>query len=331
MKKTFAFLLTSLGISIFVWAQHDKKMEVVATYSIKSSGWWDYIAVNEGKIYVSHGTQVNILNEKTGDSTGIVVNTNGVHGIAFDNALGKGYTSNGRSNTVSVFNLKTNATDKQIAVGKNPDAIMFDPYSKTIITCNGTSKDMSVIDAKSGKVIATVPLGGKPETAVSDNAGKIFVNIEDKNEIAVVSAKTWKVEKRWPFAPGVGPTGLDIDNITKRLFVGCDKLLIILDATNGKLVDKHPTGDGCDGVVFDPKRKMVYTSNGEGTITAVKELSANSFKVFDTIKTKRGARTIAINAKNGDLFLPTADFEPATSDKERPKMKPGSFQILVVR
>ncbi len=331
MKKTIACLLTSFGISIIVWAQNDKKMEVVAHYSIKSSGGWDYIAENENRIYVSHGTQVNILNEKTGDSMGFIAHTNGVHGIAFDNNLGKGYTSNGRSNTVTVFNLKTNVTDKEIEVGKNPDAIMYDPYSKTIITCNGTSKDMSIIDAKSGQVIATVPLGGKPETAVSDNAGKIFINVEDKNEIAVVSAKTWKLENRWPLTPGEGPTGLAIDNITTRLFVGCDKLLIILDATSGKLVDKQPTGDGCDGVVFDPKRKMVYTSNGEGTITAVKELSANSFKVVDNIKTKRGARTIAINEKNGDLFLPTADFEPATNNKERPKMKPGSFQVLVVR
>jgi YVTN family beta-propeller protein len=186
MKKT-GLLFASL-VSLAAMAQEKTNYYVADTFHIQSAGGWDYLAVNQGKIYVSHGTQVNILDEKTGDSLGVIPNTNGVHGIAFDNALKHGYTSNGRANTVTVFDLSTNKPISDIATGENPDAILYDGFSKAIITCNGRGKTLSVIDPVSNKVVATIDVAGKPETAVSDGAGKIFVNIEDKNEIAVVES-----------------------------------------------------------------------------------------------------------------------------------------------
>jgi YVTN family beta-propeller protein len=331
-KFFFAAILTSLIFSGL--AQDKADYKVIKTFHIASPGGWDYIAVNNKKLYVSHGTQVNILNELTGDSMGVIPNTTGVHGIAFDNELNKGFTSNGRSNNVTVFDLTTNQVLSQINAGENPDAILYEPFSKKIITCNGRSNDLSIIDPSSGKVTATVPVAGKPEAAVTDGEGKLYVNLEDKNEIAEINIKTFTVENHWSILPGEGPTGLAFDGKTKRLFAGCDKLLIVVDAANGKIIDKLTIGDRCDGVVFDKKNKMIFTANGEGNITAVKEISGNEFKVVQTISTKSGARTITIDEETLTLFLPTADFEapdPGAAPNARRKMIPGTFQVLVVQ
>ena len=330
MKKLIgSFSLILLSICLF--AQSRPIYKVVKTYAVGGDGGWDYIAVNKGKLYIAHSTQVNILNEYTGDSIGIIPNTTGVHGIAFDNMLNRGYTSNGRLNNLTVFDVQTNTIVTQINTGQNPDAILYEPYSKTIITCNGRSHDLSVIDPKTNKVIATIAVGGKPETAVSDNNGKLYVNIEDKSEIAEVDTRAFSVVHHWSIAPGESPTGLAIDTKTKRLFSGCDnKLLMVIDAANGHIVSKLPIGDGCDGVVFDIKTNSIFTSNGEGTITAIQEKSADDFTVTDNIKTVRGARTIALDEKTGTLFLPTANYE-ATPNTGRPKPIPGTFKVLVVQ
>src|SRR5580693_6188531 len=258
-------------------AQNPSGFKVDKTFHITSSGGWDYIAVgpNNNRIYVSHGTQVNILDETTGDSVGVIPGTTGVHGIAFAASLNKGYTSNGRLNNVTVFDLKTNQIITQIATGQNPDAIMYDEFSKKIITCNGRSKDLSLIDPATDKLVDSIAVGGKPETAVSDNAGKVYVNIEDKNEISEINMTTKTVEASWSIAPGDGPTGLAMDRKTKRLFAGCDKLLIVLDATTGKVVDKLPIADGCDGVAFDNGLQYVFASCGEGKLSIIQELGAD--------------------------------------------------------
>jgi YVTN family beta-propeller protein len=331
--KLISSVLVYLLVIPSVFSQDKDDYRVKKTFHIASPGGWDYIAVNNNKLYVSHGTQVNILDESTGDSLGVIPNTTGVHGIAFDNELNRGYTSNGRLNNVTVFDLTTNTVITQIATGENPDAIVYEPFLKKIITCNGRGKSLSVIDPANNNVEQTIALEGKPEEAASDGEGKYYVNIEDKNEIAVVDLKTFTVLHYWPLTPGEGPTGLVIDRETKRLFSGCDKLLIVMDATDGKIVDKLPIGEGCDGVAMDKKEKMIFTSNGEGTVTAIKEKSANEFKVKATIPTKRGARTIAIDEKTHTLFLPTAEFEPldpAADKNTRRKMIPGTFQVLVV-
>jgi YVTN family beta-propeller protein len=334
MKKSI-FLSLTIAISILLATQtysQANQYKLKNTFHIASAGGWDYIAINplNNKLYVSHGTQVNILDKTTGDSLGIIANTIGVHGIAFINQLKKGYTSNGKTNDITVFNLDNNEVITKIATGENPDAIFFEEFSKRIITCNGKSKDLSIIDPATNMVIATIPVGGKPETAVSDNAGNIFVNVEDKSEIVKIDMGTNKVVEHWSVAPGEEPTGLAIDLKTKRLFVGTDKKLIVIDASNGKLVANLPIGEGCDGVAFDNILKYICTSNGEGTMTIVKENSANNFKVIETVQTKKGARTIVNDETTHLVYLPTADFEEQQpGDKSRPKMIPGSFQIIV--
>lgn len=309
--------------------------KVVKSYAIKSPGGWDYIAVNNQKLYVSHSSQVNILNENSGDSIGFIPGTTGVHGIAFCNDLNKGYTSNGQLNNVFVFDLNSNKILKQIATGQNPDAISYDDFSKKIITCNGKSKSLSVIDPIKDVVIATIDLGGKPEEAVSNGKGQLFVNLEDKNEIAVIDMKVFSVLKKWPIAPGEGATGLALDRKTNRLFAGCDnKMLVVVDAENGKVVASVPIGEGCDGVVFDPINNLVFTSNGEGNMTVIKEGADNKFQVVQTVPTKKTARTIALDTSNQTLFLPSADIEPAAADataNARRKIIPGSFKVLVVK
>lgn len=309
--------------------------KVIKSYPVNSSGGWDYIAVNDHKLYVSHGSQVNILNEDSGDSVGIIPGTTGVHGIAFYNELHKGYTSNGRLNNVFVFDSRTNKVLKEIATGENPDAISYDDFSKKIITCNGGSKSISIIDPIKDTVIANVDLGGKPEEAVSNGKGKLFINLEDKNEIAVVDMKTFSVLNKWPIAPGEAATGLAMDRKTNRLFAGCDnKMLVVVEAANGKVVTTLPIGEGCDGVVFDEKQNLIFTSNGEGNMTVIKEDNENKFEVVQTVTTKKTARTIAIDRGTHTLFLPSADIEPAESGavaNARRKIVPGSFKVLVVK
>jgi DNA-binding beta-propeller fold protein YncE len=335
--KHLTICLSIIGaVSCISTTQAQSGYHITKTFHIASPGGWDYPAVDQGsnKLYLSHGGQVNILDKVSGDSLGFIPNTTGIHGIAFVNALGKGYTSNGRLNNVTVFDLNTAKILGQVATGKNPDWIMYDEFSKKIITSNHSGGDLSVIDPVTDLVVATISLGGaKLETIVSDNAGKLFVNAEDKNEIIAVDILKYAVLAHWSLAPAEGPTGLAIDTKTKRLFSTCDKLLVVMDATDGKIIDKLPIGDGCDGAAFDPATKLVFASNGEGTVTVIKEVSKNEFKVIENVPTKRGARTIAIDEKTHTLYLPTADYEPLPADaakNTRPKMIPGSFQVLVL-
>jgi YVTN family beta-propeller protein len=341
MNSTQIFrLMGGIGLvaSSFLCAK-DLKAQDAAGYSVKkvfhiaSSGGWDYINVDpsSNRLYVSHGLQVNILDKVTGDSLGVIPNTTGVHGIALGPDYG--YTSNGRINTVTVFDRKTGAVTAQINVsGQNPDAIFYDDYSKKVITCNGRSQDLSIIDPATNQVVATVPVGGKPETAVSDGAGKIYVNIEDKGQIVAVDAKSFKVLNTWSIAPGESPSGLAIDRKTMRLFAGCDnKILIVLDANSGKVVTTVPIGDGCDGVGFDPATSRVYASCGEGVLTVIQESGPAAFKVLANVPTKKGARTITVDPSTSLIYLPTADFQATTpAGQKRPPMVPGSFQVLVV-
>ena len=308
----------------------------MANYKINSPGGWDYIKVDgpNKRVYVSHGTQVNVIST-TGDSVGVILNTKGVHGIALAKPFGKGYTSNGRANTVTVFDLKTLKVLTEIPVGQNPDAIFYDTYSKKVITCNGRSKDATIFDPATDKVVGTVPLGDKPETAVSDGKGKIFVNGENTSTIIVFDANTYKEITRYKIDGGEEPSGLDIDPKTNRLFIACGgtKTMVIMDAANGKTVAKFSIGDP-DGLVFDPELKIAYASNGEGTISAVKELSANKFEFIENIPTESSARTIGIDLVTHHLYLPAAKMQPVAPTAEnahlRPKMIPGTFHVIEV-
>lgn len=343
MKPTLSpiFMLV-IGMTIIQpfcsFAQEKTGMRVLTDFPIKSTGGWDYITADgtNKRIYTSHGMQVNILDAATGDSVAYIPDTKGVHGIAIANDLNKGYTSNGRANNVTVFDLKTYQVLKTIDAGTNPDAIFYDPFSKKVYAFNGRSKDATVIDATTDAVVATIPLGGKPETGVSDGKGKVFVNIEDTNEEVEIDATTNKILNRWKLEGGDEPSGLAIDPATERLFIGCggNQTMIVLNATNGSILGKFPIGR-CDGVAFDPALKLAYSSNGEGTISVVRELSADKFEFVENIPTEPGARTIAVDTYTHKLYLPTAKMGPAPAPstenpRPRPAQIPGTFHIVVV-
>ncbi|TDG36163.1 YncE family protein [Pedobacter changchengzhani] len=332
MKKQLLTITMLIGFVIVANGQKKGTFGILAKYEIKSDGGWDYLTIDQktNNIFVSHGNQVNVLS-KNGDSIGVIKNTLGVHGIAIVNAVGKGYTSNGKLGTCTVFDLKNFVVLGQIKVGENPDAIFYDDYSKKVIVFNGKSKDASIIDPQNDKVLATVPLGGKPEAGVSDDKGNIFVNIEDTGEIVSFESRTFKVTARYKLKNGEEPSGLAIDRATSRLFTVCgNKLMLVLDSKTGAQVASLPIGEGCDGVVFDKQAKLIYSSNGEGTVTVVKEKSANKFKVVETVKSEMGARTIALNESTGRIFLPTASFEKSTIAGQRPKRISGTFRVLEI-
>lgn len=303
--------------------------------SLPGEGFWDYITVDEesGRIYQSHNSMAQVVDIKTGKVVGSIPDTKGIHGVAIANDLNKGFTSNGRDSSVTVFDLKTLAIITKIRVtGQNPDAILYDAFSKRVFTGNGRSKNFTVIDAVKNTVAGTILLEGKPEAIVTDGKGKIYVNIEDAGLIEMINAGTMKVEARWPIGPGEEPTGLALDNQNHRLFSVCgNKLMMVVDAISGKVITSLPIGDGCDGAAFDPVYKRVYASNGEGTLTVVQVENANSFKVLETVPTQRGARTIALDKSTHHIYLPTAEFEAAPAgSNQRPAIKPDSFTILDV-
>ncbi len=313
------------------------QFHVLNTFPVSGIAKWDYIQVGpiNNWLYISHGTQVNIINQNTGDSVGVIENTIGVHGIAFDKENAKGFISNGKLNTVTVFDMNTNKVLDQISTGKDPDAITYDAFSKKIITCNGHASSLSIIDPVQNKVVDSVLLDGSPETAVSDAAGKLFVNIEDKNEIVVIDTKTYKVLHQWSLAPGDSPTGLSIDKKNKLLFSGCKNMLVVVSAANGKVVDHLPIGKGCDGTAFDPATGYVFASCGDGTLTILHKnidgMIAGKFSVIETVQTKKGARTLSLDEDTHRVYLPTAEFEPMQPGQTgRPKAIDGTFQILEV-
>jgi YVTN family beta-propeller protein len=333
MKKSvfsFSFVVFIIAGSSF-YAQSDYK--IARKISLPGEGFWDYIAVDEanGKIYASHSTMVQVVDIKTGQLTGVISDTKGVHGIAIASDLNRGFTSNGRDSSVTVFDLKTAEKIASIKVtGRNPDAILYDSFSKRVFTGNGGSASFTVIDAVSNQVVGTIPLDGKPEAIVTDGKGKIFVNIEDKSLINVVDAGTMKVISRWPISPGEEPTGLALDNQGHRLFSVCgNKLMVVMDAGTGKVITTLPIGEGCDGAAFDPVYRRAYASNGEGNMTVVQEENENSFKVLETVPTQRSARTITLAPTTHHIYLPAAEFESSpTENNQRPAIKPNSFTIV---
>jgi YVTN family beta-propeller protein len=251
--------------------------------------------------------------------------------------LGKGFTSNGRENSVTVFDLKTlKQTDKIKIDGENPDAILYDPSSKRVFTFNGRSKNATVIDATIGKVIATIPLDGKPEFGVADGKGGVFVNIEDKSEITSIDAKKATVVKSWPLAPCEEPSGLAMDQKHRRLFAGCsNKMMAVVDADSGKVIATPAIGEGVDANAFDADQQLAFSSNGrDGNLTVVHEDSPSKFSVVENAPTQKFARTMALDTTNHDVYLVTAEMEeaPPAKEGERPRrnMKPGTFTLLVV-
>jgi len=320
-------LMTS---SLFVAAQTPKsEYQIAKTIKLTGDGWWDYLSVDQAnkRLFVSHGTQVNVVDLKTLEEMAVIPGTNGVHGIAIPNDLNKAFISCGMDSSVVIVELNNFKQVTKISVtGKNPDAILYDPFSRRVFTFNGRSSNSTVIDATTNKVIGTIPLAGKPEFPQSDGKGKIYVNIEDKSSIQVINASTMKVEKTWSIAPGEEPSGLALDNANNRLFSVCgNKLMTVCDLQSGKVITTVPIGDGCDGVAFDAVTKRIFSSNGEGTMTVVQQVDADHYKVLENFTTVPGARTITLDKESHHLFLSAAEFEPGTG---RRPAKPGTFKVL---
>jgi YVTN family beta-propeller protein len=232
---------------------------------------------------------------------------------------------------VTIFDTKTLKTIGTVKAGTNPDAIIFDPVSKRVFAMNGRSGDVTAIDAATGNVAGTMPTGGKLEFAVADGKGSVFVNVEDKSELIEFDSKALKVLHRWPLAPCESPSGLSMDRANRRLFVGCEnKMIAVVDADSGNVIATPAIGDGVDATAFDPGLGYAFASNGEGTLTVVKEDSPSSFSVIDNVPTRKSARTMGLDLKSHTVFLPFADFDPPAPGERRGKMKPGSFALLVV-
>jgi YVTN family beta-propeller protein len=300
---------------------------------VPGDGGWDYLTVDpvNRRVYVSHGTVVDVLDADSGEIKGQVTDTAGVHGIAVAPDLGRGFTSNGKAGTVSVFDLKTLKTIETVKVGKNPDFILFEPSTKRIFAFNGGSKTASVIDAATAKVAGTIELGGKPEAAVADAAGVVYVNLEDKAEVLKIDADKLKVLERWSVAPAKDPVSLALDTKTGRLFVGCrSKSLVVLATQTGKSVATVAIGAGVDAGAFDPVTKLVFCSCGDGTISVIRQESEDSYTVSETVKTQSRAKTMALDPKTHKLFVPAADFKiPEDQPKARPTIVPKTFRVLI--
>lgn len=312
---------------------------VKKTYKLGGEGGWDYLTMDSAarRLYISRATHVMVVDPDSGKQVGDIADTPGVHGIALVPDRGRGFVSNGREGTVSIVDLKTLKTSSKVKVGDNPDAIIYDPASKRVFAFNGHSHDASVIDAAKGEVVATIKLDGKPEFAVSDEKGQVFVNIEDKNEITAIDANKMTVKTSWPMAGCEAPSGLSIDRKNRRLFCGCsdNKTMAIVDADSGKEVSTVPICDGTDATAYDEDEKLAFASCHDGNLTIIKEDSADKFSVADTVATKKGARTMALDPKTHDIYTVTADFgtPPApTADHPhpRPSIVPDSFVLMVV-
>ena len=306
---------------------------VIKTVPIPGDEGWDYLLVdsNARRVYVSHGSHVVVMNADTYAIEGDIPDTPGVHGIALAPELDRGFVSAGRGNFAVVFDLKTLKTITKVNTGTNPDAILYDPASKRAFTFNGRSHDATAINAADNAVAGTVPLNTKPEFAVADGKGSVFVNGEDTSELIELDAQSLKETHRWPLAPCKSPSGLSADLKNRRLFAVCDdKVSAVVNADTGKVVATPAICEGPDAAGFDPSSGYFFASCGDGNLTVIKEDSPDTYTVVDNVPTKRSARTMALDLKTHNIFLPCAEFEPPAPGERRGKMKPGSFAVLVV-
>ncbi len=314
------------------------KYQVKDHWKIGGEGGWDYLAIDPQihALYITHGNCVEVVDTQSGKVVTSITGLKGTHGVAFDKAGKYGYISDGAANAVVVFDRHSYQMVASIPAGTNPDGILYEPVTATVWAFNGRSNNATVIDATQNKVVGTVELPGKPEFPVADGKGTVFVNIEDKNEILRLDARSQKATAIWPLSPLESPSGLAIDTAHRRLFSVCDgKHMAVLNADTGKVIATPDIGEGPDAAAFDAKNGLAFSSNGDGTLTVVKEQSPDSFVVLQTVETQKGARTMALDPNSGRIYLATAAFGPRpapTADRPhpRPSIVPGTFEVLVV-
>jgi DNA-binding beta-propeller fold protein YncE len=337
--RAIVLLLVLSSMAGLAAAQTDgPAYHVVRQIRLGGDGRWDYITVDTAgnRLFIARQTRVMVVDPASGRLLGVIPGIDGAHGVALDYTAGYGFATAGRSGTVTMFDLQTLEVLGTHPAEDDADAILFDPVSKKVFTFNGDAHSASVIDPVSGESVGTIPLGGKPEFGVSAGEGKVYVNIEDRGEIVEIDAAGRRVLRRWSLGPCTEPTGLAIDRVHHRLFSGChSKIMAISDAVAGKLIATVPIGAGVDGNAFDPATGLAFSSNGEGTLTVVREDSPASFHRVATIPTRRGARTMALDPRSHRIFTVTADLgtPPAPTEQDphpRPPVVRGTFTLLVL-
>ena len=334
MNISSALILVSLILATF---QSGTGYHVETRYPVPGNGGFDYIVIDSAarRLYVSHGTEVNVVDPDNGKLIGTVGDTPGVHGTAVASEFKHGFTSNGRENKVSIFDLVTLQTIKKIDVGKGPDGIYYDAATKRVFTNNHGSHDITAIDAKTGEIVGTVKAEGDGESAVVAD-GYVYLNLEDTNEVITFDPKSLEVKKRFPIAVAKTPTGLAYDEKTKRLFIGCrnEPKMVVMDAVSGKVINSFPIGRGVDYAAFDAQAKLVFFSCSEGVLSIFHEKAADDYEDAGTVKTQPSARTMAFDPKTKKIFLSAVEYSetPPTTPGGRPQrtIKPGSFVVLVV-
>jgi YVTN family beta-propeller protein len=337
MVKTNTPLAGLIFLAGIAGAANSAPYVIAEIWALGGDGEWDYPTVDAAAhlLYLSRATHVAVVDTTTGKIVGDIPDTPGVHGIALAPEFGRGFISAGKSNQVRVFDLRTRQVTASIEVGSKPDAILYDPHTRRIVAFNGHSNSASVIDAADNTVVKTIDLGGGPEFGRSDAAGRVFVNLEDKNELAAIDLTSLTVTARWPLPDCDRPTGLALDATNHRSFSVCSNAtMVILDTQHGTPIATLPIGHGVDGAEFDPDSQNVFSANGDGTLTVVHETDPNHFAVTQTLSTAIGARTIALDHHTHRLYLPTASFKaaaPGAADaRSRPPVLPDSFIVLVV-
>jgi YVTN family beta-propeller protein len=312
--------------------------QFVTEIPIGGEGGWDILTIDSAasRLYLSHATKVVVVDLITNTIAGEIADTPGVHAFVAVPEVQRGFSSNGKESKSSVVDLTTLKTTLKIDTGQNPDAVVYEPRHGEVYVFNHTGNSVTVINSKAATVSATIPLGGNPEfAAVDETAGRVYCNIEDKNEVAVIDADKHQVVAHWSVAPGEGPSGIALDAPRHRLFSGChNKMMVMLDTETGKVVDTVPIGAGVDGCAFDDASQLAFASCGDGTTTIAREVVPTKLTVIQTLKTERGARTMALDPKTHRIYLPSAKFEPAPSPSPgaspaRPRIVPNTLKLLV--
>ena len=326
--------------SIVQSASADASFSLIRHWAVGGAGGWDYLTLDAAgdRLFVSRSTHVDVVDTKSGKIVGTIANTNGVHGIALAEGLRRGYTSNGRADSVTMFDLGTLKTIKEAQIpGHNPDAILYEPSGKHVWTFNGRSKDVTVLDAESLAVVRTLAVPDKPEFAVDDEEGSIFVNIESEvGQLVVLDSKQLTIKATWMLPGCASPSGLAIDKMHHRLFSVCDKkVMAVTDAVSGRQITKLTIGDGPDAAAYDDKRRLVFSSNGDGTLSIFHQETPDRYQIVQSVTTQHGARTMALDSLSGKVYLVSADFDASPSPTPeqphpRPMPVPETFSVLVV-
>jgi len=337
MKTVFLFA-TLISAPLIAATPDAGGYHVVQKISVPGDGGWDYLTVDKEsrRLFVSHGTKVDVIDIDSGAVMGAIADTPGVHGIAVAPKLGRGFISCGKAGVVKVFDLTTLKPVAEVTAGKNPDAIIFDKVTNRVFVSNGGSQSVTAISAVDATVAGTIDVGGRPEFAVADGKGQVYLNLEDKDTVLAIDARKLTIANRWPVAGCEGPSSMAMDRKNRRLFLGChNQKMAVLDADSGRVITTAPIGDRVDATAYDAKSQLVFNSNGDGTVTVIRQATPDSYSVLENVTTQPGAKTMALDPQTQRLFLSAAEYGPAAAATEgqtraRRQVLPGTFRILVV-